>query len=244
VADTAPTADAAGRPCTESGRATTMKRGRTSDELPYDLADLPGLSPTGFCPAPLEGAALADLAFSESQVERFSQDGYVATDQPVLTPSQLAQLRAELDALTDQENPHPKLDLMHEIHFNEAEGSGQVLFHSLGHWRCSPGMHDLAFLDTITLKASQLVRAPSRSSQRHATRSPRLRVPSAARACVLPLMCCSSTAVPCASGTIRRASPPSTRAPTEHALPTRSSRRCKRLSRARRRAALRPRCIL
>ena len=125
--------------------------------LPHDLADLSGISPTGFASAPLDGEALAALALDEEQIERFDRDGYVATKDAVLTPSQLAQLRADLDCLTDESTPHPKLDLLHELHYNEAKGSGQVLFHSLGHWRCAPSMHDIAYLDAITLPASQLL---------------------------------------------------------------------------------------
>ena len=50
----------------------------------------------------------------------------MATAQPVLSPAQLEQLRADLDRLTDQANPHPKLDLLHELHYNEAAGSDQA----------------------------------------------------------------------------------------------------------------------
>jgi len=46
---------------------------------------------------------------------------------------------------------------MHELHYNEAAGSGSVLFHGLGHWRCAASFHDLLFLDAICLPASQLL---------------------------------------------------------------------------------------
>ena len=38
-----------------------------------------------------------------------------------------AQLQADLDELVCPEPPHPRVDLMHELHYNEAEGSGSVL---------------------------------------------------------------------------------------------------------------------
>lgn len=46
---------------------------------------------------------------------------------------------------------------MHELHYNEAAGSGSVLFHGLGHWRCAASFHDLLYLDAICLPASQLL---------------------------------------------------------------------------------------
>ena len=134
------------------------KRLRTaSTALPYDLAELASPTPTEFAPAPLSGAALAALALTSEEVDKFDRDGYVATSQPVLSASQLEMLRRDLDALVDQDHPHPKLDLLHELHYNEAEGSGQALFHCLGHWRCEPSFHDIAFLDAICLPASQLL---------------------------------------------------------------------------------------
>ena len=137
----------------------TAKRVRSEGpppaDLPYDLANLVGPSPAA--PAPLTGDALLALALDQSQVDNYDRDGYVATEQPVLTPGQLEQLRRDLDALVDQADPHPKLDLLHELHYNEAQGSGQVLFHCLGHWRCAASFHDLAYLDAICLPASQLL---------------------------------------------------------------------------------------
>ena len=134
-----------------------IKRKRES-ELPRDLASLPaGDSGSGFCGPILEGAELMQLALTSEEVKKFDVDGFVATAAPVLTQRQLEALRADLDTLVDQEHPHPKLDLLHELHYNEAEGSGQVLFHCLGHWRCTASLHDLAFLDAICLPASQLL---------------------------------------------------------------------------------------
>mmetsp|Transcript_15482 Transcript_15482/g.39963 ORF Transcript_15482/g.39963 Transcript_15482/m.39963 type:complete len:347 (+) Transcript_15482:40-1080(+) len=125
--------------------------------LPDDLADLSGPSPSKFIDAPLAGTALTALALDQRQIDRFNEDGFVATTKPVLSPVQIEQLRRDLDALVDQSNPHPNLDLLHELHYNEAEGSGQVLFHCLGHWRCTPAFHDILYLDSVCLPASQLL---------------------------------------------------------------------------------------
>mgnify|MGYP001197944923 CR=1 FL=1 len=77
--------------------------------IPRDLADLSGPSDTGFLAPRPHTAALAALALSEAEVERFTERGYVATSQPVLTTSQLEQLRADLDELVCQQPPHPKV---------------------------------------------------------------------------------------------------------------------------------------
>ena len=77
--------------------------------LPRDLADLCGPSDTGFLAPRPHTAALAALALSEAEVERFTERGYVATSQPVLTTGQLEQLRADLDELVCQQPPHPKV---------------------------------------------------------------------------------------------------------------------------------------
>ena len=133
------------------------RKRKAGSPLPRDLSELAGPSDTGFLAPRPEGAALAALALTEAEVERFTKDGYVATSKPVLTPAQLEQLRADLDELVCPEPPHPRVDLMHELHYNEAEGSGSVLFHGLGHWRCAASFHDLLYLDAVALPASQLL---------------------------------------------------------------------------------------
>jgi hypothetical protein len=134
------------------------KRPRPDSSLPRDLSELS--SPSDAAPAPLDAAGLRALALSSEDIAKFDRDGFCATQQPVLTPSQLESLRSDLDALTDEQRRHPKIDLLHEIHFNEAAGSGQVLFHCLGHWRIARSFHDLAFQDGITLPACQVRGSP------------------------------------------------------------------------------------
>ena len=75
----------------------------------------------------------------------------------MLTPAQLEDLRHDLDALINEAHPHAAVDLLHELHYNEAAGSDSVLFHCLGHWRIAPSFHDLVFNDKVTLPASQLL---------------------------------------------------------------------------------------
>ena len=126
-------------------------------ELPRDLADVPG-------PSPDErsiGDVLREQALSQEEVGKFNRDGFVATALPVISFSQLQQLRTALDKLTCHDPPHPKVDLLHELHYNEAAGSGQVLFHCLGHWRVEPSFWNLLYNDIIGVQACQLLKGRS-----------------------------------------------------------------------------------
>ena len=122
-----------------------------------------GPTDTGFLDAPLAGDALRELAFDETSIDKFTRDGFVGTSEPVLNESQLEQLRADLDALCEQTPPHPDVDLLHELHYNEAAGTDQVLFHCLGHWRLACSFHDVLWLDSVALKASQCLQGRSES---------------------------------------------------------------------------------
>eukprot|EP00746_Dinoflagellata_sp_MGD_P083239 gnl/MRDRNA2_/MRDRNA2_33150_c0_seq1.p1 gnl/MRDRNA2_/MRDRNA2_33150_c0~~gnl/MRDRNA2_/MRDRNA2_33150_c0_seq1.p1 ORF type:complete len:373 (+),score=73.78 gnl/MRDRNA2_/MRDRNA2_33150_c0_seq1:61-1179(+) len=125
--------------------------------LPRDLAEVVGPTSAGFLAPPVDSEKLASFALSPEQVARFNEDGFVGTDEPVLTPAQLAQLRADMDALADEKTKHPDVDLLHELHYNEAAGSDSVLFHCLGHWRLAVSFHDILYLDAVNLPACQLL---------------------------------------------------------------------------------------
>ena len=124
-----------------------------------DYADFAGPS-DDVLPLP-SGDTLRALALSHEQVEKFNRDGFVATERSVLSSAQLEQLRVDLDRLTCQDPPHPKVDLLHELHYNEAKGSGQVLFHCLGHWRAECSFWNLLYYNQIGLPASQLLQGKS-----------------------------------------------------------------------------------
>jgi len=49
------------------------------------------------------------------------------------------------------------MSLLHEFHRNETKDPNNVLMHCLGHWRCTERFHDLCWLPSITVPASQLV---------------------------------------------------------------------------------------
>jgi hypothetical protein len=150
-------------PRRESSQQAVASRARGVMEgdfdFPGDLADVPGVSNDVL--QRLDGDVLRSLALSQEQVEKFNRDGFVATEQPVFAGSDLDWLRTALDRLTCQDPPHPAVDLLHELHYNEAAGSGQVLFHCLGHWRLEPSFHHLVHDVQIGLPACQLLQGRS-----------------------------------------------------------------------------------
>ncbi len=91
---------------------------------------------------------------SDEQVAFFHEYGYLS-DIPLLTEEQVQQLRTELEEVKDPD--HPGHHLFYEFHSNESKDPNAVLFHSLGHWRLSPGFHDVLWHPAFVVAASQLL---------------------------------------------------------------------------------------
>ena len=77
---------------------------------------------------------------SKEQVEFFNENGYLPGIK-LLEENQVNQLIQELDAI--KEPTHPGHELFYEFHSNESKDPNAVLFHSLGHWRMTAGVHDV-----------------------------------------------------------------------------------------------------
>lgn len=105
-------------------------------------------------PLPETPDAWDALRLTPEQVAFYHEHGYVAGIR-LLTDEQIAQLRAELEALFDPH--HPQNHLFYEYHSNESADPSQVLFHALGAWRITPGLHDILWNPAFTLPASQLL---------------------------------------------------------------------------------------
>ena len=99
------------------------------------------------------------VALSEDQVAHYREHGYVSGIR-VLEPYQVEELRRELQAFFAP--GHRGYDLWYEYHTNESPDPNQVLFHALGAWRISPGMHDILWNPAWTVPASQLLEGPVR----------------------------------------------------------------------------------
>lgn len=91
---------------------------------------------------------------SKEQVEFFHENGYVSGIK-LLDETQVNQLLAELEEIKDPS--HPQHHLFYEFHSNESKDPNAVLFHSLGHWRITPGFHDVMWNPAFVVAASQLL---------------------------------------------------------------------------------------
>lgn len=91
---------------------------------------------------------------SDKQVSFFNTYGFLS-DVKLLDDQQVDQLLAELEEVKDPS--HPKHHLFYEFHSNESKDPNAVLFHSLGHWRITPGFHDILWNPAFVVAASQLL---------------------------------------------------------------------------------------
>jgi ectoine hydroxylase-related dioxygenase (phytanoyl-CoA dioxygenase family) len=78
----------------------------------------------------------------------------------VLNEDQLEVLRRELAELIDP--AHPGHELFYEFNANESADPDQILFHALGAWRITPGLHDLLWHPAFVVPAAQLLDGPVR----------------------------------------------------------------------------------
>lgn len=91
---------------------------------------------------------------SEEQVSFFRSNGYLS-GVPLLNPQQVEAIRTELAAIADP--AHPGHDLFYEFHSNESTDPESILFHALGAWRITPGLHDVLWNPRFLVAASQLL---------------------------------------------------------------------------------------
>jgi ectoine hydroxylase-related dioxygenase (phytanoyl-CoA dioxygenase family) len=96
---------------------------------------------------------------SDEQVEFYRENGYVAGIR-ILTDEQIEALRREVTALVDP--AHPGHHLFYEFNANESGDPDETLFHALGAWRITPGLHDLLWHPAFVVAAAQLLHGPVR----------------------------------------------------------------------------------
>lgn len=103
---------------------------------------------------PITREAWEKYRLTDEQVAFFNENGYLANIK-LLDDEHVAQLNEELDEIKDP--AHPKHHLFYEFHSNESANPDAVLFHSLGHWRITPGFHDVLWTPAFVIAASQLL---------------------------------------------------------------------------------------
>ena len=91
---------------------------------------------------------------SPEQIELYEANGYLAGLR-LLDNDQVNALRAELAELVDPANPSNQL--FYEYHSNESTDPGKTLFHALGAWRITEGLHDVLWNPRFLVAASQLL---------------------------------------------------------------------------------------
>lgn len=91
---------------------------------------------------------------SYEQIQFFHENGYISNVK-LLEEEHIEQINKELDEIIDPK--HPKHDLFYEFHTNESTDPDKTVFHSLGHWRITPGFHDVLWNPAFTMVASQLL---------------------------------------------------------------------------------------
>ena len=96
----------------------------------------------------------AKYRLSDEQVQFFEHNGYL-TNIKLLEEDQVEQLREELLQIMDPSDE--KHDLLYEFHSKESEDPDRVIFHSLGHWRMTPGFHDILWNPAYVMAAYQLL---------------------------------------------------------------------------------------
>ena len=122
-------------------------------KLSRDLADHHRMV-TGMFLTPKSDEEWQQYRLSDDQVEFFHEHGYVSGIK-LLNEEQINQLNRELAEVMDPN--HPDHDLFYEFHSNESTDPDRIVFHSLGHWRMTPGFHDILWNPAFLMAAHQLL---------------------------------------------------------------------------------------
>lgn len=122
-------------------------------KLSRDLADHHRMV-TGMFLTPKSDEEWQEYRLSDEQVEFFHEHGYVSGIK-LLNDQQINQLNRELAEVMDPN--HPDHDLFYEFHSNESTDPDRIVFHSLGHWRMTPGFHDILWNPAFLMAAHQLL---------------------------------------------------------------------------------------
>jgi len=105
-------------------------------------------------PAPGSSEEWLRYRLNDDQVAFYCEHGYLAGVR-LLNDEQVETLRNEVMALVDPQ--HPGNSLFYEFNSNESADPQKILFHALGAWRISEGLHDILWHPAFTVAAAQLL---------------------------------------------------------------------------------------
>jgi len=88
------------------------------------------------------------------KIEFFKRNGFVSGIK-MLDEEQIKRIKEELAEIADPK--HPGHELFYEFHSNESTDPSTILFHALGAWRITPGLHDVLWNPRFVVAASQLL---------------------------------------------------------------------------------------
>ena len=103
---------------------------------------------------PTTASGWEQYALKKEQVDFFNNNGYLSGVQ-LLDEEQVDIIRNELTEVADPQHPGHKL--FYEFHSNESTDPSSILFHALGAWRITPGLHDVLWNPRFLVAASQLL---------------------------------------------------------------------------------------
>ncbi|MBL7724414.1 MAG: phytanoyl-CoA dioxygenase family protein [Chitinophagaceae bacterium] len=91
---------------------------------------------------------------SNEQIDFFKKNGFLSGVK-LLDEEQINVIRGELSDIADPKHPGHKL--FYEFHSNESTDPSTILFHALGAWRITKGLHDVLWNPRFLVAASQLL---------------------------------------------------------------------------------------
>lgn len=103
---------------------------------------------------PTSASGWEEYKLSKEQIDFFQENGFVSGIK-MLNDKQIEIIQNELAEIADPK--HPDHTLFYEFHSNESTDPSTILFHALGAWRITPGLHDVLWNPRFVMAASQLL---------------------------------------------------------------------------------------
>ena len=103
---------------------------------------------------PVSKAEWESYMLTKEQVSFFNENGYLAGIK-MLTDRQVEMIKKDLEEIANVN--HPVHSLFYEFNSNESTDPSTILFHALGAWRITNGLHDVLWNPRFLMAASQLL---------------------------------------------------------------------------------------